>query len=168
MPIAAVSNLPIFEDVVIPESYPIFTDEFQEGERFFYVLSKYRGKQLLFRETGIGSICAGDFCRDLPMELSNEMIPPCSVIEGKLLDFAVQEEGEYVILESSVPASLLEAYDFPYSVLASSENSLNVVEMKPNSVLGRFGQDIASVSISDIRDYLLSDPVFIDQIRSRL
>jgi len=168
LPLETLSRYPIFEGVVLPESYPIFTDEFQEGERFFYFLSKYRNKKLLFRERGIGSIYSGDFSRDMPMEISGDNLVPSPVVEGKMLDFSIQEDGEYVILESSVPTSLLEAYNFPHSVLASSETSVNIVEIKPNSVLGRFGQDIASVSFSQIRDYLLSDPVFIENIRSRL
>lgn len=168
LPLETLSSFPIFGGATIPESYPIFTDEFQEGERFFYFLSKYRNRELIFKEKGIGSICAGDFSRDMPIEISNGHLPPSSVIEGKMLDFSIQEDGEYVILESSVPVSLLEAYSFPHSVLASSENSLNIVEIKPNSLLGRFGQDIASVSMEEIRNYLLSDSVFIEQIRSRL
>lgn len=168
LPIETLSTYPLFRDVVIPESYPIFTDEFQEGEKFFYFLSKYRNEELLFRERGLGSISNGEFSRDLPIEISNANLNPSLVISGKSLDFSIQEDGEYVVLESSVPTSLLEVYSSPNSVLVSSENSLNVVEIQPNSLLGRFGQDIASISMEQIRNYLISDSVFIDEIRSRI
>lgn len=165
-PSEPISSLPFFEGLVLPESYPNFTDEFQEAEKFFYILSKYRHKQLLFREKGIGSIVGGNFSRDTPTGIGLDQLNP--PVDNKLLDFSLQEDGEYVVLESTFPASFLEAYEFPHSVLASSEGSINIVEIQPNSLLGRFGQDIASVSIDSIRDHLLNDPVFIQQIRDNL
>lgn len=167
MPLETIINKPIFDNSVQPESYPNFKDEIGEFEYFFYYLTKFKGKTVVMQEKGIGYLYGDDFVRDKVIAIGNEGTMQ-SPTKDKLLEFTIDESDEYIVLRSTFPDNFLECYSIPHSVVTSSEDSLNILEMPPNTLLGRFEQDIAPISMASIVSYLLEDKTFIEMMRIKL
>jgi hypothetical protein len=121
---------------------------FKKEERFLYGLSKMRGLETIFFEEGIGTQDGNIVRREFVLGVgpSRQFLgaPPSS-----LSDFSC-DEGEFLIIETVLPINFLEAYIDPYTVLVSNEDYLEAVKLDQNTVLGRIGDKIQGVSLSNI------------------
>lgn len=124
--------------------------------KFYYVLNKYKNKEILNIEVGIGYLIEQDDkvllrrYRPMAFKQPNSNIVP---VKNAVDVFRPQAEDEYLIVNSYAPTLLTELLVDPNCVVASSEECpINVIKIENNSVLGRLDGDIQSLSLKDISD----------------
>jgi hypothetical protein len=133
-----------------------FKSIFGLDHKFYYIINKYKNKDIVNIEVGIGYLIEQDdkvlLRRFKPMAFKQ---PNCNIVPvNTAVDvFRPQGSDEYIIVSSYAPTLLTELLIDPNCTIASSkECPINVIEIENNSVLGRLDGDIQSLSLNNISD----------------
>jgi len=129
--------------------------------KFFYVIEKVKGKEVVQYEHGIGYLISspdGVFlkrCTPITHGKNANDKNPC--YNGPV-EF-ITNDDEYIIVYSTMPFSFTEALAEDHCVLTSSNPFVpQAIKLEPNSILARLDDEIVSLSIDD----------FISLIKSKL
>ena len=136
-----------------------FKSVFGLNTKFYYVIHKYKQKEVTNIEIGIGYLVEEDnkifLKRARPMAFKQTNGPITST-QIAVDVFRPQSEDEYLIVNSYAPTLLTELLVDPNCIIYSSESCpINVLSVDTNSIIARLDDDITSLPISDLSEQTL-------------
>lgn len=125
--------------------------EYDEDNYFIYIAEKHNEKEVVFVEKGIGQYKEGKIKRKQALCSGNNS--ENLALTNRLYNFTTNE-GEFLVVFSSVPENYAEALMTPHSVISSNEQTIQITQLPPNSILGRKDNSVEALVSSELTDII--------------
>lgn len=158
-PIKEINEFGPFSDFDI-EGLPTFQETFNDDSVVFYQLRKYNFERLVYIERGTGHVKGDNFVR----EHVNARGP--DLLELRYTENTAPKKihlapDECIVLLSDAPNDYKDALRVPNSVISSSEHSVQLTQLPPNSLFGRLNDGVEAVTFEELEN----NPAFCSMIR---
>jgi len=139
------------KELLLTEEQNSFRSAFEHGYFFYYELFHHRGKEVLFREVGIGEI--NEDCIDRHYCLFNQFtedeVTPSPAFYKNEISSNYQLE-EYLQVSYYPVSNAMQLFIAPHTVPFTGVNGPSTIEIEEHSVLGRAKGSIQSIKINDL------------------